>query len=401
MEYTEINFSKEQIDSFISNSKLYAYLYNNLSKAYFRINETTANFFLKGNAGVFKQTFDIERKGESKESICFSVDFAKWSNALHKFSYADSLTLSISNKNNLIKLSTDSSSDIINLSISKYSEDSSDVITLTHSLPEKKNKITKSGLVLDLNEDILGDFNLVSNLFASQGSVNSVGLGKNGIIYADRATILKTEFVTSIPDDLFESLADDESYIYIHHYLLSLFPYLAKENTKIYFSSNYDSIYWKSEDKELVYMSDYREIAIPDDDQLEGFIPQNKDSLFELSISDFKDALDFFNGFYEGSAWRPITFVSTANKEITLRYRHPEADITKTLPCVCDYDGTFILESEALKKVMNKVRDKRGDSKEGPMIVKVNFDDDAPGVLCQVGDYCNVIFAKLEDDSEI
>ena len=83
-----------------------------------------------------------------------------------------------------------------------------------------------------------------------------------------------------------------------------------------------------------------------------------------------------------------------------MRYKHPSADITKELPCSCNTDGVFVLESDAIKKVTSKVKDKRTE-KSGSMKVKICYDDEAPGILCNIGDYCTVIFAKLEDDSDI
>ena len=396
MNYTEINFSRGNLEIFTKNNKLYSYLYNNLSRAYFKIESKKLHLYLKGADGLFRQQFSIEYDGTP---IYFSLDFSKWVNALAKFSYADNIKLEISNKQNHIRISTEDSPDVINLSIQKYKDDSSDVVTLTHNLPNTRKAIKSENLLLELNDDVIGDLNLAGSLFVTQGNVNSIGLGKTGVIYADRATILRTEFLEFLPESLFTGNTDD-GYIYIHQYILGLFGILYKENPHIYFSNDYSIIYWESDDKELMYTSPYRELAIPTDSQLESLVPQNTDSSFDVDIETLKNSLDFFNGFYEGSVWKPITFNCVANKETVMRYKHPSADIIKALPNTCAYDGTFILDSESIKKILSKIRDKRED-KEEPLNVIFNFDNDSPGILCTIGNYCNVIFAKLEDDSEI
>ena len=399
MSNVEINFSKNHIDSFAAGNKLYSYIYNNLSKAYFNVKPGEFDFYLKGEKGMFKQTFPLDDYND--KPICFSLDFSKWVNALQKFSYADSVKLEISNKQNLIKLSTAGSSDVISLSIQKHNLDSGEVTSLVHYIPSNKANIESSGLVLELNDEVVSDLTLAGSLFVSQGNVNSTGLNKNGVIYADRATILKTEFKTPLPSDLFREVREEDgNCICLHQQMINLFPMIYKEDAHIYFSNDYGMIYWASNDKELIFSTDYRELTIPTDEQLEMFMPQNPDSYFSVEIEEFKAALNFFNGFYEGSVWKPITFISTANKEVVMRYRQIAADITKALPTSCAYDGTFILESESLRKVISKIKDKR-ENPDTPMTITFNFDEDAPGVLCKVGDYCNVIFAKLEDDSEI
>ena len=396
MNYAEINFSRDNLEIFTKNNKLYSYLYNNLSRAYFKIEPKKLHLYLKGADGLFRQQFSIEYNGTS---IYFSLDFSKWVNALAKFSYADNIKLEISNKQNHIRISTEDSPDVINLSIQKYKDDSSDVVTLTHNLPNTRKAIKSENLLLELNDDVIGDLNLAGSLFVTQGNVNSIGLGKTGVIYADRATILRTEFLEFLPESLFTGNTDD-GYIYIHQYILGLLGILYKENPHVYFSNDYSIIYWESDDKELMYTSPYRELAIPTDSQLESLVPQNTDSSFDVDIETLKNSLDFFNGFYEGSVWKPITFNCVANKETVMRYKHPSADITKALPNTSAYDGTFILDSESIKKILSKIRDKREDKKE-PLNVIFNFDNDSPGILCTIGNYCNVIFAKLEDDSEI
>lgn len=394
-EIKEINFTKENFEKFLSNSKLYQYLYSSLTKSYITLDKNKFTFYMRGSVGVFKETFNVEYDGDP---LTIYVDFSKWLNALQKFEYADSINISFTKS--AMKISTPDSPDVINLSIISFPKDDAEIVTFINKIPKDKKKIMDLGLKLTLTDEIISDFNLASSLFINQGRVNSIGLSKNGVIYADRSTILKTTFTSPIEDNLLKCVEDGEDYFYIHSQLISLMNIIYKDNPDIYFSDNYEEIYWANDDVELVYIYANRDLAIPTDEQLEAFIPQNPDSYFEVDLGIFKDALNFFNGFYEGSVWKPITFNCVANKEITMRYRHPSADITKELPCSCSTDGEFILESDAIKKVTSKVKDKREDKSED-MKIRVSYDDEAPGILCNIGDYCMVIFAKLEDDSDI
>lgn len=394
-EIKEINFTKENFEKFLSNSKLYQYLYSSLTKSYITLDKNKFTFYMRGSVGVFKETFNVEY---DSDPLTIYVDFSKWLNALQKFEYADSINISFAKS--VMKISTPDSPDVINLSIISFPKDDAEIVAFINKIPKDKKKIMDLGLKLTLTDEIISDFNLASSLFINQGRVNSIGLSKNGVIYADRSTILKTTFTSPIEDNLLKCIEDGEDYFYIHSQLISLMNIIYKDNPDIYFSDNYEEIYWANDDVELVYIYANRDLAIPTDEQLEAFIPQNPDSYFEVDLGIFKDALNFFNGFYEGSVWKPITFNCVANKEITMRYRHPSADITKELPCSCSTDGEFILESDAIKKVTSKVKDKREDKSED-MKIRVSYDDEAPGILCNIGDYCMVIFAKLEDDSDI
>ena len=395
MKNKEINFTKENFGKFLINSKLYQYLYNNLTKAYVHVVNNTLSFYLKGNIGTFKQDFVVDYEGDP---ITFFVDFGKWFNAIQKFEYADSINITVTKS--AIKISTPDSPDTINLGIISYTKDDADIVALMAKLPNEKKKILGQKLALTMNDEMISDFNLASSLFINQGRVNSIGLGRTGIIYADRSTILKTKFTFDVDDSLFKNLESGEDYIFIHAQLINLMNLIYKENPVINFSEDYEQIYWEYDGMELVYIYENRDLAIPTDEQLDAFSPQDPNSYFEVDLGTLKDALTFFNGFYEGSVWKPITFNCVANKEVTMRYKHPSADITKELPCSCNTDGVFVLESDAIKKVTSKVKDKRTE-KSGSMKVKICYDDEAPGILCNIGDYCTVIFAKLEDDSDI
>ena len=64
-----------------------------------------------------------------------------------------------------------------------------------------------------------------------------------------------------------------------------------------------------------------------------------------------------------------------------------------------DTDGEFVLDSDTVRKILMKVKDKRVD-KTTPLEAVFTFDDDSPGVLCEIGDYYSIVFCKLNDDED-
>ncbi len=71
----------------------------------------------------------------------------------------------------------------------------------------------------------------------------------------------------------------------------------------------------------------------------------------------------------------------------------------KTLEALVNFLCEFVLDSDTVRKVLMKVTDKRED-KTTPLEAKFIFDDDAPGVLCEIGNYYSIVFCKLNDDED-
>lgn len=380
------------LEYYKSKSKLYQYLYNCLSTAYFRATSDCLTMYLKGSLGLFK--IDLPCQSESDEVKYFSLDFSKWTNALAKFDGCNGITLSINR--NLVKLSVEESSDVINLSISAYGDDNLEVTSLDTLLLQKSVAILGANLSVDITDEIADDLALVNSLFIPQQDVNSIGLGPTGIIYAVRSVILKALFTQEIPDSLFANCSDD--YVYLHKYTIGFINHVYGTNPTINFSSDYSTVYWSDDSSSIFLTQPSRELDIPSDEDLESFAPDvNNPGRFSVDVNTLRDSLGFFDGFYAGSVWKPIKFESIANKEVLMRYEHPTADVTKALPAVAPEDGTFVLDSDTVKKVLMKVRDKRLD-KTSSLEASFSFDEDSPGVLCEIGDYYNIIFCKLNDE---
>ena len=386
-----IVLTSNELDTLKVYSKVYDYLSDKFTKAYFKLSKGELTYFLRGAQGTWRTIMQVDYDGAPEY---FSIDSKKWANALQKFAYADSINFSL--QKNLIKLSVDGNNDVINFGISRYAEDTSEAAIMNTSFNLEDNSYP---FHLTLTDDVMDDLSLASGLFISQSDVNSIGLGKKGVIYADRATILRTKFNNPIDDVFFTNLNEDEEYVYIHEYLIGLFQLLKRTNPEVSFNPSYDSFYWTDGVSEIILAQEFRELSIPTQEEINSIIPKNKDSYFEVSLEELKNALDFFTGFYEDSAWKPLTFTSVANKEISLRYNHNQSDITKELSVVCGYDGSFILGSDSVRKIAMKVKDRREDTTD-PLMVRFTFDNEALGVHCEIGNFCDVIFAKLEDDGE-
>ena len=389
-----IYLNSDTINYHRSKAKLYQYLYSNLGTTYFRATKDCLSIYFKGALGLFKT--DLPCESETDEVKYFSVDFSRWINALIKFEGSDSITLSI-NKN-LIKMSVTGSSDVITLSVASYGDDNTEVTSLDALLEKRKKEILDAKLSMEVTEEIADDLALTNSLFVPQQDVNSIGLGKEGLIYAVRSVILKTRFTSALPDDLFVNLDPDEDYIYLHKYMIGFINHVFGSNPVFNFSSDYSTIYWEDESSSTFLTQPSRELAIPSDEDIESFVPAvGQGGSFSVDTNILKESLGFFDGFYVGSVWKPIRFESTANKEVVVRYKHPTADITKSLPAIPSTDGEFTLDSDTVRRVMMKVRDKRPE-KTTPLEAVFTFDDDAPGVLCEIDNYYSIVFCKLSDE---
>lgn len=389
-----IYLNSDTINYHRSKAKLYQYLYSNLGTTYFRATKDCLSIYFKGALGLFKT--DLPCESETDEVKYFSVDFSRWINALIKFEGSDSITLSI-NKN-LIKMSVTGSSDVITLSVASYGDDNTEVTSLDALLEKRKTEILDAKLSMEVTEEIADDLALTNSLFVPQQDVNSIGLGKEGLIYAVRSVILKTRFTSALPDDLFVNLDPDEDYIYLHKYMIGFINHVFGSNPVFNFSSDYSTIYWEDESSSTFLTQPSRELAIPSDEDIESFVPAvGQGGSFSVDTNTLKESLGFFDGFYVGSVWKPIRFESTANKEVVVRYKHPTADITKSLPAIPSTDGEFTLDSDTVRRVMMKVRDKRLE-KTTPLEAVFTFDDDAPGVLCEIDNYYSIVFCKLSDE---
>lgn len=387
---TDIYFElkNETLELYRSYNKIFSFLNSAFGRISFKISRQGMRIFLNGGTGAFQLDLPVEF---DDDPFYFSVDYNKYTTAIHKYDASPIITFNI--KNNTIKIGDGITPDSISLSISSLDYTSNEALMINNYLDDKVSAFLSINNKLTVTNQLIEYLTLANSLFIAQGVVNSVGISKDNLIYADRIAILRAFFDNSLDDELFSTLPEDESYIYVHSFIISLIQTLYKHDSNFYFSDDYEKIYWKDEHACLVITSEPRELSIPTEEQLEEFAPINGCSVM-TNLQTLKTSLNFFTGFYEGSVWKPITFVFKAGENPYLRYQHPSAEITKTLaietPDTQVETATFMLESESLRKVINKLDEKSE--------VVITYDNDSPGVLFNVEDKCKIIFAKLEDE---
>lgn len=376
--------------------KIYSYLNSKLDKAYFKLSKGSLVFALSGGDGMVSTSLDIDYDGAT---LYFSVEYNKWTTALQKFAYTDVLKFSLSKS--LLKIFVDGRLDEINLGIISYEDNSLVANQLNSFIHDKKNEIIPSNHALELTPEILCNFDLVNNLFSTQNRINSIGVSKDNVMYADRSVVVKANLTSELPAQLFENLDEDDNHIYIHTYTLKLLALLAEFNNKVYFDDYYEVMYWSDDTTSVVIYSDSKNVSLPTAEQFEGIQPADKEVFFDVSIKDLKDSLNFFTGFYEGSSWKPLKFSLSKGSDVTLFYKHPTAEVNKTLTGVeASFDGEFVVESETLRKILTKISERFSDDS---ITVRFTYDAkdsdcDSPGVYCTVGEYYEFIVSKLLDE---
>lgn len=391
---TNFTLNNYQLATLKNKSRLYSTLSNIFTKTYFKIEKGSFHFYLRGSQGLLSTTIPVEYEGPTQY---FSVDYTKWATSLQKFEDCEKILFEVNDS--LLRLSVEGTSDIINLGISSFDESSSEATIMNTFISTKGTEIYNQNNELVLNDEILDAFNLADSLFCAQGKANSIGLSKNRIMYSDRSAVLRVTLSEPLDDNLFKNLPEGEDYIYIHSFILKLLQQLSKFNPLVSFNNEYELIYWADEDTELIIASEEREVALPDEEQWNAIRPENEDSAFSTSLDVLREGLAFFTGFYVGSAWKPLTFDVQAGKEVVLNYKHPTAEIKKSLPNVTGtYAGNFMLESETLGKIVTKVGDHYKDQK---VDITFNYDDVARGVYCSInGGAYEAVLSKLRDDEE-
>lgn len=374
-------------------AKLNSFFNNTLTKTFFKVSNTQFILFQRGTSGAFSITLDITNSNlKDNEKLYYSVDYSKWNNALAKFSNFSEINITV--KKNMLTLSTSGTSDVINLGIISYDIDSSEAILIDSFIDNRKNDLIDEDTTLVLTEELLENFQLADSLFSAQGKNNSIGLSENEVIYSDRSVVLKIHLLDTLPNSLFKNLRG-EDYIFIHTFFLKMFSLLSKTSDTVQFSRDYETIYWEDDNSKLLISSESREVALPTQDQWEAIKPVDENSSFTISLASLSEGLNFFTGFYEETAWKPLTFDINKNS-VVLYYRHPTTEISKALGDVdllSTTEESFMISSEILGKIINKVGNRFSLEEQ----VFINYDDEAPGIYCRVNNTYEFILSKLID----
>ena len=377
-------------------NKLYTLLNTKFDKAYFKVSNGELIFALCSNNGIITTRLETNYEGETQY---FSLDYRKWQIALQKFNNID--TINVSLEDSLLKLYVEGSFDEINLGTVPYTADSLPAKQIDDFMPNKSAEVKSCNHVLVLTPEIRSYFDLANSLFTVQTRVNSIGVSKTNVMYADKNCIVKENLTEPLSDDLFVGLDPDDNHIYLHTFTVKIMDILKDFNNTFYFNDEYELMAWEDDNTKLVIFSDDKNISLPTDEQLESFLPEDKNVYFDVNLMDLKNSLAFFVGFYSSEAWQPIKFTIEKDKDITLSYNHPTSEITKTLTGVKgNKEGSFLLDSEVLRKIIAKLSD-RGFSED--QVIRINYDEkdsgnDAPGVYCTVGNTYEFLISKLLDD---
>ena len=379
-------------------AKLYSAVNKSFNKAFFKVNGNTLTFVLRGTNGVMRTTLDIENN-DSTDVAYLSVDYTKWNTALQKFDAENSILCSV--KGSSLTLGTEKNTDAISLSINTYDSDSQEANVIDNFIDKQSAEITKTGHEIVMNNDIVANL-LMVNAFMSQGSANSIGLGKDEAVYASRAAIIKAHLDEPLPSELFEDIEDGD-YIFIHTDILNLMSIFHQTNDSVWFSEDYEIVYWHDDDTDIVVSSESRNVSLPSQEEFEELLPVDENSVINVSIENLDSALAFFNGFYEDTVWKPIKFDISKKKGANLRYASVTTNISKEINGATGkdggafVDGTFVLASDALEKLLSKVSERLKDTSEN---VILKYDEDSMGVYVKITDKYEFLLSKLSDDEE-
>lgn len=385
-----VQLKNYQLNVLDSKNKFYSTVSNLLTRAFFKIESGNFSFMLRGSKGMSKTNIPIDYDGDT---IYFSVDFAKWQTSLQKFSFSDSIDISV--KDSILTISTSSSPDKINLGIVKYDADSSEASVIDNYLTSKKKEIISDNKSITLTDELISNLHLTDNLFSTQNRVNSVALFKDSVMYSDRSVVVKIALENPLADELFEDMNEDESCIYLHSNFLKLFNIFKKTNDTVYFSSDFEQIYWADDDTEISIETEPHQVAIPSEEQFESIKPQDKSLNFVSTLKNIKSSIDFFNGFFEGSAWKPLTFNVEKGNGVVLTYRRPTTELTKSIDAEAFGDGNFVIDSETMKKIVSCICERYPEDTTN---ITIYFDEEGPGIYCVVSDIYEILLSKLQGE---
>lgn len=368
--------------------KLFSSLNGILTKTFFKVSDSEFLVLFRGTQGACSYSMNIECTCPSP--IYYSIDYNKWYNAIQKFGNVSEINLTI--KKSMLQISAPGTSDVINLGIVSYPENSSEAVIINSYLDERKEAEINDNYVFNLSEELLDNFKMMDSLFSAQGKVNSIGLTKDYVTYADRSVVVKANLIDTLDEALFATA--EEGLIFIHSTFLKLFPILSKINPTIIFSNEYDTFYWEGDNIRILLTSEPWDLALPTEEQWDMIKPQDETSSFSVDLSLLISSLKFFTGFYEETAWKPLTFEIVKGKEVNLYYRHPTTEINKTLLGVEGIvDGNFIIGSEILGKILSNIENRFSDEEQ----VVVVYDEDAPGIYCKVNNTYEFVLSKMTD----
>jgi len=375
-----VTISPEIVESFVEKQKLFFFLNNTFTKTFFKVEPHQVSMYLKGPKGILRYSFPVqsEEVSPSDEVIYAQLDFPKWNNAILKL--RSSLPIQFEATETAFTLSV--GLDTITLGIITYKDiTSSEIDIINNFIPNTWKPV--SSLVVD---DMLSTlFSVATSVVSPVIKNNAIAIRGNIVIYSDRSIIVQARY----PSQILTSIPATDTII-LPKYTVDFMQNARKYNTTFYFSADFNVLFWEANpDLQCILAGDPIEIAIPSPDDIRAITPKDEScEIFEIAYSELKKKLDFFNGFYERSIWKPITF-DLQDSQAFLRFSQQTTELQKEITVRSSASGSFTISSENLGKVLSQV------DTQNEEIISFKFDKDSLGVTCIIGENYLIIFAKI------
>lgn len=388
----DIKLQKDQLDIINRNNKLYSNLYGSMNLAKFIVGNNDFIFSLIGDVGAVNTKISAETSGDSY--IVFSMPYNKWQTITLKFSTYNCVNIHITSKT--LRVYTDESSDEAVFSINRYNEfDDVDSIANEYTVRQIVNNV-KSFNELYMTDELSSDLDLLHNMFSLQSNGNTIGLGRDSLMYADGSLIVKTKLTEPIQESFFKDT--DEDYVYISDDIIKLISLLDSRSKVFKFTCNYDAIYWNDENTELYYQGSVQKSELPSDEDFENFKPSTDLSIVSIPANVLKESINFFNGVYENNDWKTLKFNLSKLNGLNLIYTDRDSTVHYTKHVdgiICGLDSEFNLASDVVKNITDKTLKRFGPTEN--ISITYNNSPDTISVLINVSDLYEAILVKLED----
>lgn len=388
----DIKLYKDQIDILNRNNKLYSNLYGSMNLAKFLVGNNEFTFSLLGDTGAVNTKISAETS--VGPYVTFSMPYNKWQTIVLKFAIYNCINIHLTSKT--LRVYTDESCDEATFAINRYNEfDDYNSVMCENTVKQIKDNI-KSFNELYITDELSSDLDLLHTMFSMQSNGNTIGLGRDSLMYADGSLIVKTKLTEPIQESFFKDT--DEDYIFISDDIIKLVGLLDSKSRVFKFTSSYDAVYWNDENTELYYQGSVQKSELPTDEDFENFKPSSNISTVCIPANILKESINFFNGVYENNDWKLLKFNLSKENGFNLVYTDRDATVNynKHVDGIeCSLDATFNLASDVVKNVTDKTLKRFGPTEN--INITYNDDSDTISVLMTVSDLYEVILVKLED----
>jgi hypothetical protein len=398
--------AQEGIEKLTRYSRMYSFLMSSFTKTYIKFEDSSAILYFKGNKSVLSISVPLETAITDTQWV--SVDIQKFLSAAKKVAGNNGLVLTFNRTPPTLRMSSDTTNDKITLSVSYYEETNSEVVSLATFYTEHEQSF-ESGSQVSITQDLLDFVHISSTYMSTINKNNSIAIYNDRLVYADRTIILK------LATKVLESTIVNEP-ILIHKFVLGFLEFVASDTPVFMIDEARSSILWKSGEDDnfwAIIAIDPCNIAIPDQSDIDSIIPEKTAQQVALiKPNRFVEAIDFFNGLFEASVWKPITFFwnyNSGDQKIKLSYQHPTTEVEKDL-IVEEFQGelekvaemsSFILISDSVRTLLSRI------SQNG--LIRLHFNAQASdqahgaGVLITYTDEAGIekysaVLAKLQDN---